>query len=164
MSLVKYSIDTSAILDGFIRHYPPDVFPPLWGKIEELIAQGLLRATEEVKHELSKKDDDAYKWAKSQQNLFVPIDTELQLKVKEILGKFPRLVATRRNRSFADPFVIALAQIENSIIITGEKYSGNMNNPKIPDVCRHLDISCINLLELIRIEKWIFVGIDTHPT
>jgi hypothetical protein len=45
---VKYSIDTSAILDGSVRYYPPEVFPALWARIERLIEAGALRATEEV--------------------------------------------------------------------------------------------------------------------
>ncbi len=37
---VKYSIDTSAILDGWRRYYPPRAFPGLWIRMEELIQQG----------------------------------------------------------------------------------------------------------------------------
>ena len=57
---MKYSIDTSSILDGWIRYYPPDVFPLVWTKIEELIEKEILVATEEVLFELEKKDDKAY--------------------------------------------------------------------------------------------------------
>src|ERR1022692_867540 len=32
-----YCIDTSALVDGWIRYYPPDVFPPLWTKLEDMI-------------------------------------------------------------------------------------------------------------------------------
>lgn len=160
---MKYSIDTSAILDGWIRSYPPDVFPPLWTKIEEMISNNELKATEEVKEELSKKDDATYQWARALNSFFVPIDTGIQLKVTEILNKFRRLVDTRRNRSTADPFVIALAQMGNATVITGEKPTGNLDKPNIPDVCRYYQIPFISLLDLIRIEGWIFVGINT-PT
>ena len=61
-----YSIDTSALLDGWRRHYPPDVFVSVWERIEGLIAGGELRATEEVRIELERKDDDVFKWAKRQ--------------------------------------------------------------------------------------------------
>ena len=33
---MKYSLDTSGILDGW-RHYPPDIFPPVWERFDELI-------------------------------------------------------------------------------------------------------------------------------
>lgn len=42
---MRYSIDTSAILDGWRRHYPPDVFPGLWTRMEGLIVAGHLRAS-----------------------------------------------------------------------------------------------------------------------
>jgi len=157
---VKYSIDTSAFLDGWVRYYPPDVFPPLWRKIEGLIATTELRASIEVGEELRRKDDGVYKWTKSQNGLFSAIDLDIQFKVKEILTQFPRLVSSQSNRTTADPFVIALAQIENCIVVTGEKLTGSVNHPKIPDVCRQLNIRCMTLLEMIRNENWIFAEIQ----
>lgn len=71
---MKYSIDTSSILDGWRRYYPPDVFPALWDRIDELIASGALRATEEVLTELERKDDEVHEWARQRTDLFVPIE------------------------------------------------------------------------------------------
>lgn len=151
-----YSIDTSALLDGWIRYYPPDIFPGLWRRIEDLIGQGALRATEEVLEELKRKDDDVFKWAKLHMEMFVPIDESTQEIVTTILKDFEKLVDTRKNRSFADPFVIALAHLNKCTIVSGEKGTGNPDRPKIPDVCRALGIRCISLLELIRREGWSF--------
>src|ERR1022692_3687226 len=53
-----YCIDTSALVDGWIRYYPPDVFPPLWTKLEDMIHAKQLIAPDEVLTELSKKEDD----------------------------------------------------------------------------------------------------------
>ncbi|MCK5602211.1 DUF4411 family protein, partial [Candidatus Pacearchaeota archaeon] len=75
---MKYCIDTSAILDGWVRYYPPDVVPGLWEKLENLISNGQLIATEEVLYELEKKKDDVYKWAKKHEKMFVPIDEKIQ--------------------------------------------------------------------------------------
>lgn len=62
---MDYSIDTSALLDGWRRHYPPDVFPSIWRRLNALIAQGRLAASEEILIELGKKDDEVYEWANS---------------------------------------------------------------------------------------------------
>ena len=153
---MKYSIDTSAILDGWIRHYPPDVFPKLWDRIDELIKDGNLRATEEVLFELEKKADEVYKWAKSKSGLFVPIDNDIQVAVAGILAKYERLVDARRNRSTADPFVIALAQMNSSKVVTVEQPTNNLSKPRIPDVCIDLEIQSITLLQLVREEGWTF--------
>src|SRR3972149_394297 len=53
----SYSIDTSALLDAWVRWYPPDLFPKLWQNIEALVIEQRLLATEEVLIELEKKDD-----------------------------------------------------------------------------------------------------------
>jgi hypothetical protein len=107
---LKYSIDTSAILEAWRRRYPPDVFPAVWQRLEEVIDQGELRASEEVLLEIEKRDDEVHVWAKERKaSLFVPIDEAQQRHVSVILEKHERLVDTRKNRSAADPFVIALA-------------------------------------------------------
>jgi hypothetical protein len=153
---LRYSIDTSAILDGWRRYYPPEVFPALWQRLDELIAEGRLIATEEVLFELERKDDDVYAWAKARQSMFVRIDDRIQPKVSEILDRFEKLLDTRANRSGGDPFVIALAMVEDCTVVSGERATGSLNRPNIPDVCSALGVHCISLLQLIRDKKWTF--------
>lgn len=153
---MKYSIDTSAILDAWTRYYPPDVMPGLWKQLEELIGNGQLIATEEVLYELEKKEDDAYEWSKNNENMFILTDERIQLAVIEILRDHKKLIDTRKNRSGADPFVIALAKVEGCGVVTGEKPTNRPERPKIPDVCRAIVIPCINILQLCREQKWVF--------
>jgi len=153
---LPYSIDTSALLDGWVRYYPPDVFPPVWDRIRRLVGQGVLIATEEVLHELQKKDDGIYKWAKDNDRMFVPLDVQIQVEASRILTGHPRLVDTRRERSGADPFVIALAKVRSCPVVTGEARTGNPLKPHIPDVCSDLGVRCLSLLELFRELGWQF--------
>lgn len=153
---MKYSIDTSAILDAWIRYYPPDVMPGLWKQLEELIDNGQLIATEEVLYELEKKEDGAHEWAKNHGNMFILTDEKIQLEVIEILKDYKKLIDTRKNRSGADPFVIALAKIEDCKLITGEKPTNQLKRPHIPDVCEAIGITYINILQLCREQKWVF--------
>ncbi len=153
---MKYSIDTSAILDGWKRYYPRDVFPALWVRLEDLIRSGDLRASEEVRYELEKQDDDVLAWARRQAGFFVPIDDDAQGAVSAILAKCPRLIDTRRGRSGADPFVIALAVVYRCGVVTGERASGSAKRPKIPDVCRVFGVENVSLIDLIRREGWVF--------
>lgn len=151
-----YSLDTSAILDGWVRYYPPDVFPGLWEKIDLLITQKTLIATEEVLVEFEKKEDAAHDWFNQRKQMFIPLDERVQEAVAEILVKYERLVDTSKGRSMCDPFVIALAQIENCTVVTAEKRTGNLNKPRIPDVCAELGIETISLVELGRKQGWTF--------
>ena len=155
-SSIRYSIDTSSILDGWRRYYPIDVFPTLWNNLEELIRKGDMKASVEVRYELAKKDDAVHAWLKEHDGFYVPIDNRIQREVSGILKQYPRLIDTRRGRSGADPFVIALAKINECAVVTGELASGRLDRPKIPDVCDAVGVECLNLLKLIRREGWVF--------
>jgi len=150
-----YSLDTSGLLDGWVRYYPPDTFPRLWENVESLIEDGHLRATEEVFAELSKQgDDEVVKWCKAQTKLFLPFDKAIQIKVAEILSTHPNLVDTGKGRSGADPFVIALAEINSCTVVTGETASGKPQKPRIPDVCRDRSVKCCSFLAMIQNQNW----------
>jgi hypothetical protein len=151
-----YCIDTSALVDGWTRYYPPDVFPPLWTKLEDLIGAKRVIAPDEVLRELSKKEDDLYRWAKKNDAFFLPLDATIQRATQEILEAFPRLVDSERDRSIADPFVIAVARVRSCCLVTGEKSSGNPKRPKIPNVCEHFNVRYINMLQFMREQKWQF--------
>ena len=50
----RYSIDTSALLEAYVRRYPPDIVPRLWDeKLDELIEDGTLVAAYDVLEDLS---------------------------------------------------------------------------------------------------------------
>jgi hypothetical protein len=93
----------------------------MWDAIEGLIDDGHLRATEEVLTELERKDDEVHEWAAARLHLFVPIDEQIQLNVTALLASHEKLLDTRAGRSAADPFVIALAQVEGCAVVTGER-------------------------------------------
>lgn len=87
------------------------MFLGLWISLQELIRAGDLRASEEVKYELQKKDDAVLEWASVLDGSCVPIDDATQEAVSAILADHPCLIDTRRGRSGAGPFVIALAKV-----------------------------------------------------
>jgi hypothetical protein len=153
---VKYSIDTSGILDGW-RHYPPDIFPPVWERFESLITSGDARASDEVLRELKKKEgDETYAWCSAHPAMFLPLDAEIQQSVTEILAVHPRLVESGGKRSAADAFVIAVARLHKCAVVTGESPSGKIHKPRIPDVCDALGIEVLTLLGVFRREGWTF--------
>ena len=153
---MKYSFDTSAILHAWRRSYPPKSFPQFWQKVDEIIEKGELKAVDEVLVELEKKDDEVYKWPRARKSkVIVPIDEDIQKVVQTILQNHRRLVDTRKNRTGADPFVIAVAKIKSATVVTNEN-PGSAAKPNIPDVCTAMGIRSINILELIQEQKWVF--------
>ena len=91
--------------------------------------------------------------------MFVEIDNEIQVVVAKILTDHRKLLDTRRGRSGADPFVIALAKTRSCTVVTNENPSNSPDRPHIPDVCKALDVRTINFLGLIREQGWIFGSI-----
>jgi hypothetical protein len=154
---MPFCVDTSAWLDGWQRHYPPDVFPTLWTKLDQLVSAGEIVSSEEVYVELERKADDLHGWVKARKEMLVPLTAEVQEAAAGLLSEYPRLVDTLRGRSKADPFVIATAmQIEGAVVVTGEIATGRLDKPRIPDVCRARGINCITFLQMIRDLKLTF--------
>ncbi len=153
---MKYSVDTSALLHCWIRHYPPDVFPALWDKLDELAGRGVLIASEEVLIELERKDDGIYQWAAGRAQMFIPTDEEIQRAVRSVLESHPKLIDERKNRSGADPFVIAVALTRGCSVLTGEGPSRSpTKRPHIPDVCLALRIRTLRMIEFFREQEWV---------
>jgi hypothetical protein len=150
---VLYSIDTSSLIDAWSRYYAIDVFPRWWELFEAAVSDGAVRASYPVFLDLEKKEDSIKAWVKARPHILVPIDDNVQAEVTRILASHPRLVENGKNRSASDPFVIALASLNDACVITGEK-ARKINTPKIPDVCRAMSIRYINLLDFMREMKW----------
>src|SRR5690606_2388943 len=97
--------------------------------------------------------DELHAWCKKHAEMFLPINDELQHNVIEIMGSYPRLVDTVKGRSAADPFVIAVARMNDpEYIVLSEENPGRLNSPKIPDVCKAEGLHCYRLVDLIQQE------------
>lgn len=42
------------------------------------------------------------------------------------------------------------------MVVTGERHSGSLDKPKIPDVCDAMGIRCLSLVEMMEEEGWSF--------
>jgi hypothetical protein len=152
-----YSIDASALIDGWVRYYPPDVLPTLWENLDSLVRDGRLRATDDVRLELERGSDALYEWCRDRDGMFRAQSDAVQERVANIVNRFPSFVPERSpDGIWADPFVIALAQVDGLAVVTGERRAAANARPKIPNVCEALSVECINFLDFIRREGWRF--------
>lgn len=151
---MPYSLDTSGILDAWTRHYPPDVFPTIWEHMDKAARTGVIFVIDEVMRELERKEDGALKWVKARTQMVVPIYDQIQQHLVNIMGKYSRLVDSKKNRSGCDPWVIALALERHLTVVTSEKASTTLLKPKIPDVCKDLGLPCIEIVDFFREQKW----------
>ena len=153
---MKYVIDTSALIDWWVRFYPPESFPTLVTHMEALIGACDLRSSRAVLDELERQDDDLARWAKAQQVFFIEDGDEVQDQVGYLVNKYFNHDKPEKGINGADPFVIGLALIADVpplTVVSGEN-PGSRENPKIPWVCKEEDVPHINFLGLIKAEGW----------
>jgi hypothetical protein len=150
-----YCIDSSALIAAWDERYPPENFPKFWALMDEALANGRIIVSEFVIDELMKKSQDLAAWLKDRPNAIVPAVVDIQAQVKRLLVQYPRLVIEKKQAFAADPFVIATAAVRGGIVVTEEGFTGSMNRPNIPDVCRAEGQTCIKLIEMIRAEAWV---------
>jgi predicted nucleic acid-binding protein len=152
---MAYCFDTSALIECWSRSYPPDVFPGVWLKMDELVSQQQVLCAEEVRGELAKQEDDLATWVNARPQMFVPLDEAIQRATSEILMQHQLLMKSTKNRNGADPFVIATARVKSLTVVTEEK-GGTAAKPKIPSVCQALGVPCVNVLSFLRDQGWSF--------
>jgi hypothetical protein len=152
---MAYCFDTSVLIECWSRSYPPDVFPGLWVKMDELITRQQVLCPEEVRVELARQEDELAKWIKARPHMFVPLDDALQRATSEVLARHPLLMKATKNRNGADPFVIATARVKSLTVVAEEK-GGTATKPKIPSVCQALGVPCVNVLSFLRDQGWSF--------
>ena len=54
----------------------------------------------------------------------------------------------------ADPFVVAKAHVNSGIVVTLEEE--RPDGAKIPNICRHFGVPCLNLEGFMEKEQWMF--------
>ena len=87
-------------------------------------------------------------------------DEKIQRYAEKISGDYPMLIDQNRLKD-ADPYIIAHAKSSNAVVVTQELLPQKpQTDPsimrKIPDVCTHLGISCVDLVNFMRQEKMVF--------
>ncbi len=155
-----YILDTNTLSQLF-RFYYRDNFPSLWTKFNQLVMNGRILSTREVMRELGdgRQAELAYRWAAENEHLFPDPGTEDVLFVSRIFGvrHFQQNLQSKKGkprRRGADPFVIAQAKRTVGTVVTEE--AKPPNGTRIPNICEHFDIPCINLQQLMDREGWVF--------
>ena len=155
-----YVFDTSIFVTLFKSYYRGR-FPSLWEKFDSMVYTRRIISTREVKREIEDQNDKLTDWANNNSSVF-PIPT------KDV-GDFVKAIYQIRNfhaniekkkllkgGKCADPFVVgtALAIEPRGTVVTFE-----VNKPhsaKIPNICEHFNIPCLNLEEFMEEENWKF--------
>ena len=135
-----YVIDTSSLIFAWHEVYHPDNAPGFWHNLYTSAENGGLIIPDTVLIELEGSDgrDELYRWCKSREEvLCAPATNSIQRRMTDLSIQYPNFgTAGVYGKNFADSFVIATAMETGGVVVTQETPSGDMNGPKIPDVCK----------------------------
>jgi len=148
-------------LSIILHHYYPDRFPSFWDKFAEVAREEALFSVREGWFELQNQFDieELERLERYNGGFFAIPSVEEMAFIKEIYSvrNFQYNLEKKKllkGGHFADPFIVAKANAVNGIVVTEEKFKENA--AKIPNICEHFRIECINLEGFLLEEDWSF--------
>lgn len=152
--LQKYCLDANVLIQAWQKYYSPKLCPSYWEVLNKLGKEDRIFLPQMVYDEITRTDDDLSKWLKASHIPKRKLDGTITECWKNILAANPLhqfLVDNTKNRSLADPWVIAHALSENACVVTKEEKvtAPNSNKIKIPNVCDNMGVRWINDFEFI---------------
>ena len=149
----KYCLDSNVLIQAWQKYYSPAFCPEYWDRLKELGAQGRIFIPKVVFDEITRTEDELATWLKGGAIPVYNVDESVANCLKEIYAANPVhqfLVDNTKQRSLADPWVIAHSLKENACVVTKEeKVTAATNKIKIPNVCDNMKVRWINDFQLI---------------
>jgi len=150
----KYCLDANIIIKAWQEYYSPKFCPTYWEILSELGIKEKIFLPQMVFEEITRTDDDLSDWLKKSHVPIHKIDGKVTESLKRIYATDPmhkHLVDNIKQRSLADPWVIAHALKENAVVVTKEakEIAINTKRIKIPNVCENMGIRWINDFQFI---------------
>lgn len=153
-----YVLDTSVISSLHRNYYRPH-FVSLWKAFDGMVSGSQFTSTREALRELEDLGGEAHDWATANPDLFtVPDAKEAAFvagiyAVKHFQANIERQKLLRGGRN-ADPFLIARAAALGGTLVTMEQFKPN--GTKIPNICQHFKVPCLDLRGFMAKEGWVF--------
>jgi uncharacterized protein DUF4411 len=153
-----YVYDTSIFINLF-RYYYRSRFPSLWDNFENLITNGSIISTRENLREIKVQDDTISGWASKNVTIFQAPSIDETEFIKGIfeVPHFRQIIEQQKLLSGglnADPFIIAKAATIDGHVVTAEIHKPNA--AKIPNICEHFSIPCLDFEQFMGKEGWSF--------
>jgi hypothetical protein len=149
-----YCLDANVLINGWKKYYSPRFCPDYWSLLNNLGAEGRIFIPQAVFDEILRTEDDLNAWLKKSRIPIRKVDGSVTQCLSKIYAASPihqYLVDNTKQRSLADPWVIAHALNENACVVTKEEKVTvpGTTRIKIPNVCDNMRIRWINDFQLI---------------
>lgn len=150
---VRYCLDANVLIQAWQKYYSPKFCPDYWKILNKLGEENRIFIPQDVYDEIEHAEDELTKWLKesdiSVKKISGPV-TECLKKIYAANVLHTNLVDNIKQRSKADPWVIAHALYENASVVTKEvRTTATTSRIKIPDVCVNMGIRCIDDFQMI---------------
>ena len=154
--MARYCVDTNVFIEAKNGPYGFDIAPGFWDWVDSMVSTSSLYSPRAVYDELAEGNDYLAEWIKKRKNsgMFADPDEETQIRFKNVANYVSSNYADPHVATFlsgADPWVISQALADNSVVVTKET-AVNLNSKKvkIPNICHHFGVSCINTYTMLR--------------
>lgn len=154
-----YVLDTN-VISNLHKNYYRKRFVSLWKAFDQLVADGKITSTREAYHELHDGVPGAdTEWAKANEKLFAIPDAKEGAFVGKIYSVAHFQTNIERQKLFkggrnADAFIVARAFAVGGSVVTAERFKPNA--VKVPNICEHFKIPCLDLESFMEKEGWEF--------
>ncbi|MFI5124450.1 MAG: DUF4411 family protein [Chitinophagales bacterium] len=150
----RYCLDANILIQAWQKYYSPKFCPGYWELLNQLGRTGRIFIPQMVLDEITRTEDDLSLWLRDGKIPIRKIDQLVTQRLKEIYDANPMhkfLVDNTRQRSIADPWVIAHALNEAACVVTKEEKvtASGSTRIKIPNVCDNMAVRWINDFQFI---------------
>lgn len=149
-----YCLDANVLIQAWQKYYSPKLSPSYWELLDRLGAEGKLYLPQIVGDEISRTEDQLSKWLTNSRIEIRPPDEKVTQSLTAVFAANPlhvHLVDNIRQRSLADPWLIAHAIRDNACVVTKEEriIDTKSTRIRIPNVCDNMQVRCINDFTLL---------------
>lgn len=164
LKLARYLLDTSTLIPANKTYYDLAFCPAFWDWLVDASERGTVLSVELVRDQVKIQDPDLSAWLKANMpTFFASLDQGALTLVQEVVNHVNSGVrhtnsAKAAFNSSIYPFLVAYAKAHNCTVVTLERSAGdNQEVVKLPDVCRELNVECIDTFKMLRRERPSFV-------
>lgn len=146
-----YCLDANVLIQAWQKYYNPKFCPDYWTILTELGRKEVIFIPEAVYEEITRTEDALSNWLKGSKIPIHKVSEPVIFHIRTVLKEHPTLVDNTKNRSLADPWIIAHALHTNATVVTKEEKvtALNPNKVKIPNVCDSMGIEWINDFQFV---------------
>ena len=155
----RYWLDASVLIEAHRKTYPIKIVESFWVWLNGQIHAGVIVSPRQVYKEIAEVDghqDELAHWmrVRKDRGLCIPASRAVQETVGKIqvyvYEEYDDVEAWEFSKG-ADCWVIANALVDNGIAVTKEStLRPEAKKVRIPDVCCHFGVKCIDTLEMLR--------------